>query len=1321
MKYIKEVAILVVIVLLFFVLGIVTKLGVISQDFQAIAKGIPSVLGVVAALALASVLWDKPIGKVAIIVICIIVLALGSFSPARAAEEGEPEQIRLKLSGSAEPPARELVLNSQEFISLGVDAEGSNLRYQWQYFPEGGKSWINWSGRTAGVLYEMAEDRMDGWMIRCKVTGTGTDEVTGTVNLTVRPVLLYSSVTYPNGGSSTTSMSLGAELNGTDGDIYTISLKFSRSDLSYQWCWGNKYDGTEWTNLPGETKPTIRVTLDSALNGKYLNCLIKDKKGNVISLRSFCRFNYLTLRMNAARRETTTEKTIYALTSGGREYVSIPADYPTKIDAAGRTCTVVSGETAKAENGCIVPALIKTHYVNSDTVYEEPRFGDTVFLLDGKETLRVHVVNYAQTYAENVIDSYLAKNITAGMTEREKAELCCKFVCSYDYSGSATNYVGLVLTGGGDCWASTNTLLYMFRKLGIQAQSHDSRNVMGGLGGHRNVSAKLDGKYCIVEAGFGGTAPRRYSIDEYQSMFACYSLGDGKSVAVLALMNPDKISDITVPAEIDGKTVTVLNYGALRSHSEVTSVTLPDTLQVMGEYALSGCSMRTITIPAAVTSISQSCFYNCDMLERIEVAAGGTGEYISRDGILYGNGGKELIWCPTARTGDAEVPEGTEQIDPGAFNSVYLDNLKLPATLKDVGEKAFYIARIQKVIFSDGLETIPDQCLKGSTVGIVSLPQSVKTIGKEAFSGSSLRAVTLPEGLETIGESAFTSTSIKQIRIPGSVRTIGDKAFTLYRGENNKTLILFSAEYENMTLGQDVFSGAVLGVYEGSQIHEYAKQNGIPFILLDRNGRVPLQQAWFNTEVNDYQYTGEAIHPLVRFKTLETPFSLEEGKDYEFEWGENTDPGTGTIRIKGLGLFCGSLDIEFRIVGGPKTEPEQPVPRPEAEPSDQPEPVEPQSGPESDQSPVDQSESGPDPDKQPETAEQAEPSEQPEPDKQSETIEQTESSDQPEPDKQSETIEQTESSDQPEPAGKSETAEQAEPSEQPAPGRQSETGEQPKTDKQSESQPDPAKADPEPADKVEAFVTRCYSLILGREPDVEGLKGWSDALKSGAATAAQIIDGFVRSPEYVGRNPGYGESVDILYRTMLGRAADAEGKAGWVDALNKGYSLQHIINGFCGSAEFTAICSRYGITAGNVSVNPVNPQPAADTPRGKIEAFVRRCYSLILSREADQGGLQGWSDALEQRTAAAAQIIDGFVRSPEYAGRNLGAGERISCIRPCWAGRRTKAGRPAGSTRWARDIPCSTLSTASADRRSSRRSAITTASWPAAWRSAVQW
>ena len=40
-----------------------------------------------------------------------------------------------------------------------------------------------------------------------------------------------------------------------------------------------------------------------------------------------------------------------------------------------------------------------------------------------------------------------------------------------------------------------------------------------------------------------------------------------------------------------------------------------------------------------------------------------------------------------------------------------------------------------------------------------------------------------------------------------------------------------------------------------------------------------------------------------------------------------------------------------------------------------------------------------------------------------------------------------------------------------------------------------APENPEPADKVEAFVTRCYKLILGRNPDEGGLKDWCKQLK----------------------------------------------------------------------------------------------------------------------------------------------------------------------------------------------------------------------------------
>ncbi len=214
-----------------------------------------------------------------------------------------------------------------------------------------------------------------------------------------------------------------------------------------------------------------------------------------------------------------------------------------------------------------------------------------------------------------------------------------------------------------------------------------------------------------------------------------------------------------------------------------------------------------------------------------------------------------------------------------------------------------------------------------------------------------------------------------------------------------------------------------------------------------------------------------------------------------------------------------------------------------------------------------------------------------------------------------------------------------------------------------------------PQDLVRSFVSRCYKLILNRDADESGLTGWSDALISKTAAAAQIINGFVSSPEFINRGLGNAEAVDILYKTMLDRPADEGGKAGWVDALSKGYTLQHIINGFCGSAEFSALCKDYGIEPGTVEAPaPVN----ANTPRGKIEAFVKRCYQLILNRGADEGGLKGWSDALEGKIAAAAQIINGFVCSPEYINRNLSSEQSVTILYKTMLDRDPDEGGKAG-------------------------------------------
>ena len=225
------------------------------------------------------------------------------------------------------------------------------------------------------------------------------------------------------------------------------------------------------------------------------------------------------------------------------------------------------------------------------------------------------------------------------------------------------------------------------------------------------------------------------------------------------------------------------------------------------------------------------------------------------------------------------------------------------------------------------------------------------------------------------------------------------------------------------------------------------------------------------------------------------------------------------------------------------------------------------------------------------------------------------------------------------------------------------------------SEPEPApEPEPEPAGKVEAFITRCYRIILGRQPDAGGLQTWYNELTSGRKTASEIIDRFVNSPEYLNKNYNYGDSVDILYQAMLGRNADAAGKANWVKKLENGQTLAHVINGFCFSNEFRGLCDSYGIKAGFVNI------PNADTTaEGKIKAFVQRCYRIILDREADPSGMQTWYEQLSSGKKAAAEIIDRFVNSPEFSGKNYNSSDSVEILYKAMLGRGSDA---AGKANW---------------------------------------
>ncbi len=109
------------------------------------------------------------------------------------------------------------------------------------------------------------------------------------------------------------------------------------------------------------------------------------------------------------------------------------------------------------------------------------------------------------------------------------------------------------------------------------------------------------------------------------------------------------------------------------------------------------------------------------------------------------------------------------------------------------------------------------------------------------------------------------------------------------------------------------------------------------------------------------------------------------------------------------------------------------------------------------------------------------------------------------------------------------------------------------------------------------FASRLYTKCLGRDAEEGGLKYWSLALTNLEITGSQAAREFFYSDEFKGFNTSNEVYVVRMYETFMGREPEGEGKAYWIDYLNKGGSRDEMFNFFSTCPEFTEICASYSI------------------------------------------------------------------------------------------------------------------------------------------------
>ena len=290
----------------------------------------------------------------------------------------------------------------------------------------------------------------------------------------------------------------------------------------------------------------------------------------------------------------------------------------------------------------------------------------------------------------------------------------------------------------------------------------------------------------IGEAAFAYTAQIAITVNT-QNQF--YSSTNG------VLFNKDQTTLVQYPAAKVGTSYTISNSvtaiggSAFYDCYSLSSVTIPDTVTNIADYAFGNTALTNITIPNTVINIGDYAFVRCPGLTNVTIPNSVTS-------IQAGT----FVGC-TGLTNVA-IGDSVASIGADAFSDcTSLINVMIPDSVTNIGDQAFlscssltattvnaqnsFYSSVDGVLFDKRQTTLVQypEAMPGAYV----IPGSVTNIGDFAFAYCSLTSVTIPGSVTIIGDDSFGSSSLTSVYFGGNAPDFS------YGGP-------FNNEYYNLTV-----------------------------------------------------------------------------------------------------------------------------------------------------------------------------------------------------------------------------------------------------------------------------------------------------------------------------------------------------------------------------------------------------------------------------------------------------------------------------------------------------------------------------------------
>jgi hypothetical protein len=229
-------------------------------------------------------------------------------------------------------------------------------------------------------------------------------------------------------------------------------------------------------------------------------------------------------------------------------------------------------------------------------------------------------------------------------------------------------------------------------------------------------------------------------------------------------------------------TVVGIGKGAFDENTNLTSITLNEDLETIGDDAFQYSSIPSLHLPAKVQSVGHDFHYKATSLAEITVDE--NNPYLCAENSLLMSKDKKVVWgFPVANPAtELILPEEVEIVKSDAVNRCKkLLTIVINDNCKTIEKEAFdNCTSCTSLTMGKGIEYVGEQAFRSfKSITELTLPDNLIEIGRHGFGWcQNLKTITFNEKLEKIGNIAFYhNDALEVVDLPASVTYIDAYAF----------------------------------------------------------------------------------------------------------------------------------------------------------------------------------------------------------------------------------------------------------------------------------------------------------------------------------------------------------------------------------------------------------------------------------------------------------------------------------------------------------------------------------------------------------------